>query len=212
MEIDKLSTVRIREDDGICHAILNSPPRNTMSTRFFQEFSFLADTHLPNLDVQGMLLYGAGRHFSSGADVDQLTARSFLNDYLERNSSSFQRLASLSYPVVAVIRGCCFGSGAELALSCDFRVAAGNAVIAFPEVQFGLMPGCGGSIGLPRLVGTGKAIELLLTGKVIMADDALRAGLVDMVVDRKQAVGSAVRLVHSLRGLQKYNRNANPAG
>ena len=96
---------------------------------------------------------------------------------------------------MAAVGGCCLGSGLELALACRWRVAAANAVFALPETSFDLMPGCGGTVRLPLLVGRGRAVELLLSGRFVDAAEAREIGLVDAVVDRRDLLAAARRLV-----------------
>jgi enoyl-CoA hydratase/carnithine racemase len=147
------------------------------------------------------VVHGAGRHFSSGADVGALKAGlagaqpELAGRELLAATASFQALAELPYPSVAAVGGCCLGSGLELALACRWRVAAANAVFALPETSFDLMPGCGGTVRLPALVGRGRAVELLLSGRFVDAAEALEIGLVDAVVDRRGLVDAARRLV-----------------
>jgi len=190
----------LSQDGDIARLVLDSPPRNEMDQAFFRDFAALAVT-LKELPVRGLVIHGAGRHFSSGADVDALKsgvagANPALSvETLLTATESFQMVSVLPYPSVAAIGGCCLGSGLELALACRWRVAASNAVLALPEASFDLMPGCGGTVRLPRLVGRGRAVELLLSGRFVAAAEALEIGLVDAVVDRRELLGAARRLV-----------------
>jgi enoyl-CoA hydratase/carnithine racemase len=187
------------EEGGIARLVLDAPPRNQMDAGFFRDFAALAGT-LRGLPARGLVVHGAGRHFSSGADVDALKAGvngdqpSRAAQALLEATASFQAIAELPFPAVAAIGGCCLGSGLELALACRWRVAAGNAVFALPETTFDLMPGCGGTVRLPRLVGRGRAVELLLSGRFVDAAEALAIGLVDAVVDRHDLLPAARRL------------------
>ena len=187
-------------EGGIARLVLDSPPRNEMGEDFFRTLAALAGT-LKDLPVRGLVLHGAGRHFSSGADIDALkaglagghpadAARALLDA-----TSSFQAIAALPYPTVAAVGGCCLGSGLELALACRWRVAAANAVFALPETSFELMPGCGGTVRLPSLVGHGRAVDLILSGRFVDAAEAGEIGLVDAVVDRRDLLAAALRLV-----------------
>jgi len=192
-------------DGGIARLILDAPPRNEMDQGFFSDFAALAGT-LMELPVRGLVIHGAGRHFSSGADTSALKAGvagahlalSALT--LLEATESFQAVSDLPYPSVAAVGGCCLGSGLELALACRWRVAAANAVFALPETSFDLMPGCGGTVRLPQLVGRGRAVELLLSGRFVDAEEALEIGLVDAVVDRRDLLATARRLVERIPG------------
>ena len=175
-----------------------------MDRRFFEALSELAATEFPKLEADGLIVYGQGRHFSSGADVGELVARLAGEGseagarFLAESTLGFHALSELPFPVVAAVGGCCFGSALELALACHYRVAARNAIFALPETTFGLMPGVGGTVRLPKLVGVGKAIEIILTGRALLAEEARTIGLVDLVVHRRRLLESAARLIHKL--------------
>jgi enoyl-CoA hydratase/carnithine racemase len=190
-------------DNEIARLVLDAPPRNEMGQDFFGTFAALVRT-LRDLPVRGLVVHGVGRHFSSGADVDALKARvagmrpDLAAQSLFEATSSFQAVAELPFPSVAAVGGCCLGSGLELALACRWRIAASNAVFALPEASFGLMPGCGGTVRLPQLVGRGRAVELVLAGRFVDAREALEIGLVDAVVDRRDLLPAARRLVERI--------------
>jgi enoyl-CoA hydratase/carnithine racemase len=190
----------LEPDGAFARLVLDAPPRNEMDQDFFRALSGLAGT-LKDLAVRGLVVHGAGRHFSSGADVGALKAGlagalpALAKPALLDATSSFQAIAELPYPTVAAVGGCCLGSGLELALACRWRVAAANAVFALPETSFDLMPGCGGTVRLPPLVGRGRAVELLLSGRFVDAVEAREIGLVDAVVDRRDLLPAARRLL-----------------
>jgi enoyl-CoA hydratase len=171
-----------------------------MGQEFFRTLAALVGT-LKHLTVRGLVVHGAGRHFSSGADVNALKAGlagaqpDLAKPALLAATSSFQTIADLPYPTVAAVGGCCLGSGLELALACRWRVAAANAIFALPETSFGLMPGCGGTVRLPPLIGRGRAVELLLSGRFVEAEEAREIGLVDAVVDRRDLLAAARQLL-----------------
>jgi len=190
----------LERDGGIARLVLDAPPRNEMGQDFFRTLAALVGT-LGDLPVRGLVVHGVGRHFSSGADIAALKAGldsaqpALAEQALHDATASFQAIADLPYPTVAAIGGCCLGSGLELALACRWRVAAANAVFTLPETSFGLMPGCGGTVRLPPLVGRGRAVELLLSGRFVDAAEAREIGLVDAVVDRRNLLDAAHRLV-----------------
>lgn len=187
-------------DGGIARLVLDAPPRNEMGQGFFDTLAALVG-RLGRLAARGLVVHGAGRHFSSGADIGALkdglagAQTSHAARALIAATSSFQALAQLPYPTVAAVGGCCLGSGLELALACRWRIAAANAVFALPETSFDLMPGCGGTVRLPALVGRARAVELVLSGRFVDAGEALEIGLVDAVVDRRDLQSAARRLV-----------------
>ena len=179
--------VTLRVERGIARLALSRPPRNVMTTEVFEELARLARDVLPGLDVRGMVLQGNGRHFSSGADIEEIRGMLAARDgeegagFLQGNVETLLALERLPYPVVAAVRGCCFGVGLELALACRWRVASPRAVFAMPEVSYGLMPGCGGTVRLREIAGTGRAVELILTARLFGAGEALQLGVVDLL-------------------------------
>jgi 3-hydroxyacyl-CoA dehydrogenase/enoyl-CoA hydratase/3-hydroxybutyryl-CoA epimerase len=192
--------IRLFTDNNIAFCELTDPPGNVMNGLFFERFSSLAGSFRA-LDVAGMIVRSSGRHFSSGADLDELqkiVGRSpgrTASDLLARNHAAFESLAGLEYPVVASIAGCCLGAALELALACDYRVCAPNAVFALPESTFGFMPGCGGTVRLPALIGPAKAMALTLSGQTLGPAEALECGLVDMVVDKRNLLSTSLRFI-----------------
>jgi len=198
------SPIILEQDGAIARLRLNTPPRNEMDRAFFDAFCDLTTSELPRLQVEGLIVHGSGRHFSSGANVVELTdvISAGLGEQsqalLAKVTRGFQTVSTLPFPVVAAISGCCLGSAMELALACHFRIAARNAVLALPETTLGLIPGCGATARLPKLVGVGKAIELVLTGRSLLAEEAKEIGLVDVVVGRQELLASAEKLIHRL--------------
>jgi enoyl-CoA hydratase len=158
---------------------------NALNAATFAELNSAFDELASDGDVRVVLLSGAGeRAFAAGADIRELAAvngdegRAFSL----RGQAVFRKIETLGKPVIACVRGFALGGGCELALACTLRIAAEDAKFGQPEVKLGVIPGYGGSQRLPRLVGRGAALKLLLTGAIIDATEALRIGLVDEVV------------------------------
>jgi enoyl-CoA hydratase/carnithine racemase len=189
----------------IASLVLDAPPKNTTDAAFFEELARLATGTLPGLDADGLVIRGRGRHFSSGADVAELEAILAAKGAAEAAPSlvahgrALAQIEALPFPVVAAIDGACLGSRLELALACRFRLATSAALLGLPECSFGLMPGCGGTVRLRERVGVGKAMELILTGRLLDAHEALEAGLVDAVVARESLPAAAERLIRAGR-------------
>lgn len=138
-------------------------------------------------DARALLVTGAGsRAFCAGADVKELMDRSLAatRQGAALGQAIFAKLDVLPIPSIALINGYAFGGGLELALACTFRIALPGARLGLPEVKRGLTPGYGGTQRLPRLIGEARALEMILTGRTVMAEAALRIGLVNRVVDR----------------------------
>src|SRR4030043_612183 len=167
-------TIDWKIENDIGHLVLNQPPANTMTRLFFDELVLATNEIIPQSSIKALIIYGSGRHFSAGADHIDLRNRIINNlpsgypdklpKFLKETTRSFLFFEKLKIPSFAAIRGTCFGSAMELALYCKYRICAEGTVLGFPETSFGLMPGCGGSVKLPAIVGRAKAIELIVSG------------------------------------------------
>jgi enoyl-CoA hydratase len=137
-------------------------------------------------DARTLLITGAGdKAFCAGADIKELTGRSMAEHKrgMEFGQATFAKLERLPIPSVAIINGYAFGGGLELALACTFRIATRNAKMGLPEIKLGLIPGYGGTQRLPRAVGEPRAMEMILTGRTVDAEEAYRIGLVNRLID-----------------------------
>lgn len=159
--------------------------------------------------ARALIITGEGeKSFCAGADIKELQQRSLKDqrEGAELGQAVFAQLDRLSIPSIAVVNGFAFGGGCELALACTLRLALPNAKFGLPEVKLGLIPGYGGTQRLPRLVGTGRALELVMTGRVVKADEALSIGMVNRIVEGPAVeAGKAYAREftgHSLRALQ----------
>jgi enoyl-CoA hydratase len=169
--------------------------RNAIDQQMIDELGALLDEVEAAGDVRALVLTGAGdQAFAAGADIAELLERG-AEDALRRiNAALFRRIEEQPVPVVAAINGYALGGGCELAMACDVRVAADTAKLGQPEVGLGIVPGAGALQRLPRLVGLGKAKELILTGAVVDAHEAERIGLVNRVVPAAELPGAALEL------------------
>jgi enoyl-CoA hydratase len=153
--------------------------------------------------VGAVVLTGAGeKSFIAGADIGEFAGRTpFDQRYAMRSPRIFDVMASFPKPVIAMINGFCLGGGCELAMSCDIRVASEKARFGQPEIKLGLIPGGGGTQRLPRLVGTGNALRLILTGDMIDAAEAKSIGLVDLVVAPEELRTKTLELAQKIAGM-----------
>src|SRR5579863_4523122 len=181
-----LENIRVEKNGGLATVILDRPKvLNALNAATFAELSTVFGELETDTEVRVVLLTGAGeRAFAAGADIRELEAaeEGAGKAFALRGQAVFRKIETLCKPVIACVRGFALGGGCELAMACALRIAAEDARFGQPEVKLGVTPGYGGSQRLPRLVGRGAALKLLLTGAIIDAREALRIGLVDEVV------------------------------
>jgi enoyl-CoA hydratase/carnithine racemase len=186
-------------------AVIDHPPVNALDGPTFRDLERAVDQLLADTQVKAMVITGSGNAFVAGADVGALANMPGAEDaerMARRGQDLCARIERSSKPVIAAINGrYCLGGGCELALACHLRIAEERVKMGQPEIKLGLIPGWGGSQRLPRLVGVGKAIELILTGDHIRAQEAWRLGLVNRVVPVGEALEEAMRLAQRLSSL-----------
>ncbi len=192
--------VRRSEDDGVELLLLRHPPVNALSSGVFAALDRLATELASDPRVRAVLVAGDGQYFSAGADIKELASLPPAEalGLARRGSATLQTLAGLPVPVVVAVQGLAAGGGLELALAGDLRVAGESAKFGAPETLLGLIPAWGGTQRLPRLVGPAKAKELVFTGTMISATEALRIGLVNKVVPAGQELRAARDLAHTI--------------
>lgn len=194
-EQKKFIELEIRERIAIL--TINNPPVNPLSKAVMAELEETVDSLAARDDIWTLVVTGAGdKAFVAGADIRQFPALDGEEGakMAKWGQQIFDKLAGLKMPVIAAVNGVALGGGCELALACDIRVASENAKFGQPEVNLGIMPGYGGSQRLPRLVGIGKAKELIFSGEVISAQEAYRIGLADRLVPTGEALAEALKL------------------
>ena len=165
---------------------LNRPEAlNALSFALIRELARAFD-EVAASNARALLVTGAGaKAFCAGADIKELSGRPLADQKrgAELGQATFAKLDRLPMPSVAIINGYAFGGGLELALACTFRLATRNAKMAFPEIKLGLVPGYGGTQRLPRVVGEARALEMIMTGRTVDAEEAARLGLVNRLLD-----------------------------
>jgi enoyl-CoA hydratase len=178
-------TLLVEKKDGVAKVTFNRPEKlNALSTRTKDDVVHLLGELEKDDAVRVVVFTGAGeKAFVAGADIQEFAGRTAMQQWeITHGGHLYAAVAEFPKPVIAMINGYCLGGGCELAMACDIRVASERARLGQPEVNIGIIPGGGGSQRLPRLVGPGKAMELVLTGEMIDAREAHRIGLVDEVV------------------------------
>jgi enoyl-CoA hydratase len=195
------TALQLAIDDGIATLTVNRPERlNAIDRAMMEELGVAIDELRARDDVGGIVVTGAGRAFVAGADIAELAALG-PDEALSLSRLGhgvFGRFESSPKPVVAAVNGFALGGGCELAMACHVRLASETARFGQPEAKLGLIPGFGGTVRLPRLVGAGMAAQLLLTGELIDAAEALRIGLVNRVLPANEVLPAAVALVRQM--------------
>ena len=187
--------------DRIATITVNRPDKlNALDDRVIEELGIAIDSVRGNPDVGGAILTGAGRAFVAGADISRLERLGAVatKALAQRGQDVFGRFETSSKPVIAAVNGFALGGGCELAMACHIRIASDAAKFGQPEVKLGLVPGYGGTQRLPRLVGKGRALQLLLTGEMIDAQEAFRIGLVNRVVSAAELLPVATTMMQAI--------------
>jgi enoyl-CoA hydratase len=191
--------------DSVAVVTLNRPKvLNALNAALFSELDAALDALGADDAVRAVIVTGAGeKAFAAGADIQELAAVNGLEGQAlaARGQRVFGKMEDLGKPVIAAINGFALGGGCELAMSATLRIASETARLGQPEVKLGLIPGYGGSQRLPRLVGKGAAMKLLLTGEMVSAAEALRIGLVDEVVPAAELMTRAKTLAGAIAGM-----------
>lgn len=197
-------TLLFHKRGAVAHISLDRPQVvNAYNVQMRDDFSEALAAVQDDLEVRALLITGEGRGFCSGADLTEFgTAPSqVIARRVRWERDVWGQLLNLDKPVVAAVHGYCIGSGLEIALLCDLRIAATGTVFALPEVQLGMVPAAGGTQTLPRAVGRSRAMDLLLTGRRFQAEEALSMGLVTRLVPPESLRDEAWRLAGSLAEL-----------
>lgn len=201
-ELPELKYVRYERDGPVAVVTIDRQEAlNALNEDVLVELSLAFGAAEADVDVKALVVTGAGRAFAAGADIaginqveDAFTAREF--SLLGQDVCS--TLAALPFPTIAAINGFALGGGLELALAADMRVASPQARLGLPEVSLGVIPGYGGTQRLPRIIGLGRALDLILTGRPVGAEEALAMGLANRVVPKGRARAEAEALARTL--------------
>src|ERR1041384_7779065 len=172
-------TIEVSVADRIATVTINRPDKlNALNVAVFDDLTKLVEELATRTDIGGVIFTGAGRAFVAGADISELESLNALQAkaLARRGQLVFNPPESLHKPVIAAVNGFALGGGCELAMACHIRVASDAAKFGQPESKLGILPGYGGSPRLPRLVGKGRAMQLLMTGEMIDANEAYRIG------------------------------------
>jgi enoyl-CoA hydratase len=189
--------VRLEIAEGIGTIRLDRPPLNALNDQVRDELAAAASSAAADDEIRAVILYGGEKVFAAGADIKEMAGAGYaaMADRSGRLQAALSLVAAIPKPVVAAVTGYALGGGLELALAADFRVAGENARLGQPEILLGIIPGAGGTQRLARLVGPAKAKDIVFTGRMVQAAEALALGLVDLVAPDTSVYQAAFDLV-----------------
>jgi enoyl-CoA hydratase/carnithine racemase len=195
--------VHLEREGAVATLRLDRPPVNALSGDLIGQLAAVFERVGRDRSARAVVVTGSRRAFSAGADVGELAGLAgphATRSWIDRGQRLMDALAASTRPIVAAIEGYCLGGGLELALACHLRIAGEGARLGLPEVTLGLLPGFGGTQRLPRLIGHGPALELMLTGEPVGPERAAALGLVNRVVPSGGALAAAAELAAELAG------------
>ena len=188
--------------DRIATLSLNRPDKlNALNEQTIRELGEAVDEALARDDVGGIIITGVGeKAFVAGADIAELAKMGPVDgvEVSRMGQRVFRRIELSRKPVIAAVNGFALGGGCELALACHLRIASENAQFGLPEVKLGIIPGYGGTLRLPRIVGKGRALELMLTAQFVKADEAYRIGLANRVVPQAELMDTVRKTMQTI--------------
>jgi enoyl-CoA hydratase/carnithine racemase len=189
--------VRLETTDGIGTIRLDRPPMNALNTQVQEELRESAQAATADPAIRAVIVYGGEKVFAAGADITDFTTTTYqqMSVRAAALSGAFDAVARIPKPVVAAVTGYALGGGCELALACDWRVVAADAKLGQPEIRLGIIPGAGGTQRLARLIGPARAKDLIFSGRMVDAEEALRIGLADRVAPAPDVYATAVELL-----------------
>jgi enoyl-CoA hydratase len=197
-----LKNIQLTLADNILTIVINRPEKlNALNMETLKEIGISVQRAYDEFEIKGVIITGAGeKAFVAGADISEIAAVAETDSKKasERGQQIFKLIEDCPKPVIAAVNGFALGGGCELALACHMRVASENAKFGLPEVTLGLIPGYGGTQRTTQLIGKGKAFELILTGDMISAPEALEAGLVNHVVIKAELIPKATEILKKI--------------
>lgn len=196
----EFKNLKVSKDGPVGRLTFDRPPVNALNTETVVEIERAMDWFEDQEDVLVIIMTGAGKAFVAGADIAEMSGFTPMQarEFARNGHRALGRIAGIEGPVIAAVNGFALGGGCEIALACDIRVMADTAKIGQPEVKLGLIPGFGGTQRLARLVGPGKAKELVFSGDPLDAAEALRIGLVNRVVPAAELEEAVIGLAGRL--------------
>jgi enoyl-CoA hydratase len=196
--------ILVKQQGRVGIITLNRPEAlNALNDALGNEVLAAAQEFDQNSGIGAIIITGSGRAFAAGADIKEMASKSYMDMYLADWFAAWDQLARVRTPMIAAVAGHALGGGCELAMICDIIIAADNAKFGQPEIKLGLIPGMGGSQRLTRAVGKAKAMDMVLTGRTMGAEEAERAGLVARIVPAATLMDEALATAETIAGMSK---------
>jgi enoyl-CoA hydratase len=181
---------------------LNRPSAlNALNQALIDEMALAIDAFESDPDIGCLVLTGSDKAFAAGADIKEMQSKSYMDAYLGDFIATWERVSRTRKPIIAAVAGFALGGGCEMAMACDFIIAADTAKFGQPEIKLGVMPGAGGTQRLARFVGKAKAMEMCLTARMMDAAEAERCGLVSRVVPAADLMAEAMKAATAIAGM-----------
>jgi enoyl-CoA hydratase len=200
----RLETIRVEQRGRVGLIVLNRPQAlNALSSLLATELLVALDGLETDDGVGCIVITGSERAFAAGADIREMASLTHTDVFQRDHLAQWDRVARCRKPLIAAVAGYALGGGCELAMMCDFIIAADSAKFGLPEITIGTIPGMGGSQRLIRLVGKSKAMEMVLTGRLMDAEEAERAGLVSRIVPQAELVDEALKTAERIASLSR---------
>ena len=200
----RLETIRVEQRGRVGLIVLNRPQAlNALSSLLATELLVALDGLETDDGVGCIVITGSERAFAAGADIREMASLTHTDVFQRDHLAQWDHVARCRKPLIAAVAGYALGGGCELAMMCDFIIAADNAKFGLPEITIGTIPGMGGSQRLTRLVGKSKAMEMVLTGRLMDAEEAERAGLVSRIVPQAELVDEALKTAEHIASLSR---------
>lgn len=198
----KFENILYEIEDGILYLTLNRPEaRNALTPAMWKDIQTAVEMARIDDSIQVVIVSGAGdKALASGADIQEIHDRDYLKMLLGASSIALKELEDLYKPVICAINGYALGGGCELAMACDLRIATARSRFGQPETGLSIIPGAGGTQRLPRLIGVGRAKELIYTGRILTAEEAREMGLVNQVTEntREELMAATLKMAHQI--------------
>jgi len=197
--------ILVERRDAVGLITLNRPQAlNALNSALMADLTAALDDLESDDSIGAVVLTGSEKAFAAGADIKEMKDKTYIQAYAENFiTAGWERIARCRKPVIAAVSGYALGGGCETAMMCDFIIAADNAKFGQPEITIGTIPGAGGTQRLTRLVGKSKAMDMCLTGRMMGAEEAERAGLVSRVVPAERLLDEALEAAATIAGLSR---------